>query len=281
LFLGFSAVNTGNNLVYLVVSVLLSFMGISGFFGMRNIKQLRVELELPEEIYSGSDFLARVVIINDKRFTPSFLISVRAADSEALVPVIDRAGFSCAFMNMRFDGRGRHRVDNIQVSSVYPFSFFTRFRRLDEAFEVVVLPAPKKCALSSIFTEKDRSRGDVTADRAGYESDIRSIREYRYGDPKKYIHWKASARTQELKVKELSTFSHRPLIIDFENLSITDMEERISCVAYHIQRSFRLNIPVGLKIGGRTLSPPGAINSREPRSGRIAMLRELALYGNE
>jgi uncharacterized protein (DUF58 family) len=109
-----------------------------------------------------------------------------------------------------------------------------------------------------------------------------SIREYRYGDPKKYIHWKASARTGELKTKELSSLSHRPLIIDFENLPAADIEERISCVAYHIVRSFRLSIPVGLRISGKVYSPHGdRIKAGEPGAGKLTMLKELALYGKD
>jgi uncharacterized protein (DUF58 family) len=223
-----------------------------------------------------------LLIYNDKRFSPSFLIKVKVGESEALFPVIGRAGSSSGLMNMEFDCRGAHRIDNIHVSSVYPFNFFTRFRRLDMPVEVIVFPTAKKCSLASIFSDEKRSRGESTIDRTGYEAEMLSIREYRYGDPKKYIHWKASARTGELKTKELSSLSHRPLIIDFENLAMDDIEERISCVTYHIIRSFRLNIPVGLRIGSKVYGPPdNRVSAGEPRSGKIAMLKELALYGKD
>ena len=148
--------------------------------------------------------------------------------------------------------------------------------------EVIVFPAAKKCSLASLFSDEKRSRGETTTDRTGYEAEILSIREYRYGDPKKYIHWKATARTGELKTKELSSLSHRPLIIDFDNLAIEDIEERISCVTYHIIRSFRLNIPVGLRIGSTVYGTPDSRGGMgEPGSGKISMLKGLALYGSD
>jgi uncharacterized protein (DUF58 family) len=268
-------VNTGNNLVYLVVSVLLSFMGVSGFFGMRNIKGLRVDVEPPEEIYSGAEIPVKVVVINDKPLSPSFLIRITIGGDELLFPVIARRGSVSGLINMKFDARGWHRISDIRISSVYPFNFFVRFRRMDADVSLIVFPAPKKCPLSLIYTDEQRSTGDITSDRSGFESDLLSIRDYRYGDPLKYIHWKASARTQKLKTKELSSFSHRPQIIDFGNLEVKDIEERLSYVTYYILRSFRLNIPVGLRIGGKVFKPAGGGNTG---GGRIAMLRELALY---
>ena len=40
LLIGFAAVNTGNNLLFLVVSGLLAFMSVTGLAGMYNIKKL-------------------------------------------------------------------------------------------------------------------------------------------------------------------------------------------------------------------------------------------------
>ena len=266
----------------MVVSLLLGFMGISGFFGMRNIKGLRVELEMPEEIYAGSAVPAKLILHNDKRFSPSFLIRIKVGGGETLFPVVERKCCLSGLVSMKFDRRGVHRVENIYVASVYPFNFFTRFRRLDLPLDVIVFPAPKKCSIASIFSVEKTSRGETSTDRAGYEADILSIRDYRYGDPKKYIHWKATARTGELKTKELSSLSHRPRIIDFDNLAIEDIEERISSVTYHIARSFRLNIPVGLRIGNAVYgTPEGRGGAGETGSGKIAMLKELALYGTD
>ena len=54
LLLGFAAVNTGNNLLFLVVSGLLAFMSVTGLAGMTNLKGLTPELVPPVEIFAGS-----------------------------------------------------------------------------------------------------------------------------------------------------------------------------------------------------------------------------------
>jgi uncharacterized protein (DUF58 family) len=252
-------------------------MGISGFFGKRNIMRLRVEIKPPDEIYAGTGMPVKVTISNDKRFMPSFLIRVMVEESEILFPVLGKKAQATGLAVIAFPQRGRHRIDNIYVSSVFPFNFFVRSRHIDSSLDVIVLPAPRKCSIHSLFTAEKRSRGDRTLDRTGFEAEILSIRDYRYGDPQKYIHWKASARTGMLKTKELSSLSHRPLVIDFDGVGIGDLEARISCITYVILKSCKLNIPVGLKISGKIFSQK-AENS-EAGSLRTSMLKELALYG--
>jgi uncharacterized protein (DUF58 family) len=258
-------------------------MGISGFFGRRNIMRLRIGFEIPDEIYAGTVMPVKMVLSNEKRFMPSFLIKVKVDDSETLFPVIDRTATVSGLVNIAFPERGRHHIDTIYISSVFPFNLFTRCRHLETAVDVVVFPVVMKCSLQNLFVGEKRSRGDRTLNRSGFEAEILSIRNYRYGDPQKYIHWKASARTGELKIKELSSLSQHPLLIDFDEIVTGDLEQKISCTTYVIIRSYRLNIPVGLKISGRVFKPftDNASGTEEARSVKIAMLRELALYGRE
>ena len=133
----------------------------------------------------------------------------------------------------------------------------------------------KPCDLSSLYEQEKKRRGEKISDRLGYESDIVSIREYVRGDPLKYIHWKATAKTGKLKTKELSSLAHRPVIIDFEKVSIANIEERISSIAYAIVQFCKKNIPVGLKINGNLYLPD--VSSAH----KINLLRELALYGTD
>jgi hypothetical protein len=138
----------------------------------------------------------------------------------------------------------------------------------------------KKCSLHALFSSEKKSGGERSLDKAGFEAEVLSIRNYHYGDPQKYIHWKASARTGELKTKELSSLSHRPLIIDFEDTDIQEPEERITCITYMIVKSFRINTPIGLRINNKVYKPAdNAFDSGAARALKLEMLRELALYG--
>ncbi|HWR58759.1 MAG TPA: DUF58 domain-containing protein [Thermodesulfovibrionales bacterium] len=281
LFLGFSAVNTGNNLVYLIVAAFLSFMGISGFFGRRNLSKIDITLGLPEEIYARTGFPLKITLTNNKGFLPAFLIKARFLDHEVLFPFVDPRGNDLKYIPFSLNERGIVSFGDIYVCSVFPFNFFMRCRKIDRVFETVVFPQMKKCALPDIVEEERKSRGEKSVDRPGHEAEIISTRDYIKGDPLKYIHWKASARTGKLKTKELSTLSHRPIIIDFDSVLIRNLEEKISCVTYIIVRLFKQNVPVGLRISGSIFTPLGKSHHERTKAGRTAMLKMLALYGKE
>jgi len=244
--------------------------------------QLRVRIELPDEIFAGMSTPVKVIICNDKRFLPSFLIRVTACDSKMLFSVVDKNSCKTGLLDVVFPQRGRHTIGDIHVSSAFPFNFFVRFRRIDYAPDVVIYPAARKCSLESLFDPAKKSKGDRMLDRSGFEAEVLSIRSYRYGDPQKYIHWKATARTGELKVKELSSHAGWPLVIDFDRVAVGDLEDKISCITYVIIKSCRLNMPVGLKIAGKIFrhSCHGS-DAAADGSGKTAMLTELALYGAE
>jgi uncharacterized protein (DUF58 family) len=107
----------------------------------------------------------------------------------------------------------------------------------------------------------------------GYAGDIRRIVGYRGGDPLKLIHWKLSARHEELQIKELSAGTADPVILHLDEMPGGDIETRLCCSVFLINRYQRENRPVGLRLGGR-LIPPDLSPSH-----RLRMLKELALYG--
>jgi len=276
IFLGFSAVNTGNNLIYLIVAAFLSFMGISGFFGRRNLIDIHITVDFPDEIYARTRVPLKVTLHNNRRFLPAFLIKVHLCGQRVFFPFVDSKARDIAYVTTSFDERGIVKINDIHLCSVFPFNFFIRCRKIERVIEVTVFPYAKKCELPGLFERERQSQGERSIDRAGYEAEIMGMRDYIKGDPIKYIHWKATAKTGKLKTKELSTFAHQPVIIDMDAVPIKDREERISCITYIILKLFRQNIPVGLKIKGAFYEPLNA--GERLKSNKLNMLRALAVY---
>lgn len=278
IFLGVSGINTGNNLIYLIVAAFLSFMAVSGIFGKRNLSKIDVRIELPEEIYADTSTPVRVIIRNNRRVLPVFLMRVHIAGSEILFPFVEVKTEVARYLFLPFRERGRSEIRNIYVSSVFPFNFFIRFRTMPGVFEAIVFPRAKKCESLGSFEKGRRSRGEQTTNKTGYEADIISLRDYIEGDPLKYIHWKATAKTGRLKTKELSSLSHQPVVIDFDAFPLKDLEEKISCVTYLLLKLLKQNIPVGLRIGGTLYKPFSKPHQERTKTLRFAMLTKLALY---
>ena len=278
LFLGFAAVNTGNNLVYLVVSAFLSFMWLSGIFSTYNIKRLEVSVALCNEIYAAMPTPVTVTVRNTSSFLPGFLIRVELCQSEVLIPFVGMRGAASALFVTSFPRRGRHPIERARISSVFPFNFFVRFRIVAVEAEAIVFPTPRACSLSLTLPVEAKRLGERELNRLGFEGDVLSVRAYRAGDQLKYIHWKASARVDGFKTKEFSALVHEPLVVDVDAMSIPDMEERLSRAAFFVVRSFKQAIPLVLKIGSKVMGDCKD-NLRGTYASKLAMLRELGLYG--
>ncbi len=130
LLLGFAAVNTGNNLLYLLVSALLGFMAVSGWLGQQNLRNLSLSLTLPHEIFVGQPTLIGVRVQNQRRRLPAFLIRVGLGVDEPLFPQIGAASHEERTMLLSFSKRGHHQIDSLWISSCFPINFFVRSLRV-------------------------------------------------------------------------------------------------------------------------------------------------------
>ncbi|MCE5313101.1 MAG: DUF58 domain-containing protein, partial [Nitrospiraceae bacterium] len=202
LFLGFSAVNTGNNLIYIIVSGFLSLMAVSGFFGRHNLKCIEADIEFADEVYAMTETSVRVRMMNKKKFMPAFLLKANLLGKEALFYYLDPAKDETKTVQAVFSKRGINSVSSITVCSVFPFNFFVRCVNVQASKEVLVLPRLIKCSLTQAAQHGKRQAEGLHSDSRGYESGIISLRLYQAGDPLRHIHWKAAAKTDKLLTKE-------------------------------------------------------------------------------
>jgi uncharacterized protein (DUF58 family) len=77
--IGIAALNTGNNLLYIIVAALLAAILCSGVASALVLRSLQLDVRVPEQVFAGRPALARIVLRNQRRWLPSFSISVVAA----------------------------------------------------------------------------------------------------------------------------------------------------------------------------------------------------------
>jgi uncharacterized protein (DUF58 family) len=76
LVIGIAALNTGNNLLYIVVAAMLAAILVSGVVSALVLRGLELEVRLPEHMFAGRPVLGRVVLRNPRRILPAFSIRV-------------------------------------------------------------------------------------------------------------------------------------------------------------------------------------------------------------
>lgn len=274
LALGFGAVNTGNNLLYLLVSALLGFMTVSGLLGRSNIKNLRLKIDPIEEIYDGVETLLRVRQENNRRFLPAFLVEVQVPQGSTRFNILDPGQETTSTITVCFKGRGRKRIETARILSAFPINFFIRNIPIPLDASFTVYPAPRFCREPG-GASQDRKKGHLEGLSKGMEGDITRIADYSGAEPLKFIHWKLSARQDQLKVKELSDISSPPVVITLSDLPGKSVEERLRCASYLINHYLRNNRPVGLKLQRKAIAPATG------KAHKQKLLTELALYGQD
>jgi len=78
LLIGIAALNTGNNLLYIVVAAMLAAILVSGLVSAIILRDLELDVRLPEHVFAGRPVLGRILLRNPRKFLPSFSIHVVA-----------------------------------------------------------------------------------------------------------------------------------------------------------------------------------------------------------
>ena len=87
LVIGIAALNTGNNLLYIVVAAMLAAILVSGIVSAWVLRWLELDVRLPEHVFAGRPVLGRISLHNPRRRLPSFSIRVVSTRKRKKAPV--------------------------------------------------------------------------------------------------------------------------------------------------------------------------------------------------
>ncbi len=211
LAVGVAAVNTGNNLLYLVLAMMLSFIILSGVLSEVTMRGVSVERELPGMAVAGQPASIRIGLTNEKRWAPSFSVAVHdlaaapggggpAATPRAYFLKVSPGETAWGRYTCTFARRGRVRFAGFRLVTRYPFGLFVKAGQLAGPGELIVLPAVDPVAGPA--RGESWAAGDRNVERRGAGTTPSELREYRPGDEPRVIHWRRSAALGELVVRE-------------------------------------------------------------------------------
>ena len=272
--LGMVAINSGNNLLYLVTAMLLGFLLSSGIAGRRNLFGAELYVDFPDEIYAKEQCAISVKVANNRRSVPIFLISIENGTDEAFFPSIQPGHAPENVVFTEFNNRGRHKAGFFYISSIYPFSLFKRYRHVDIEDEIVVFPSPLKHS-DSIYINETPEEVNTTMHPGVTitETDVAGIRPYEEGDSVRRVHWKSTAKTGKLNTKIYEGDGvGAGKIIELDRIVSAGTERGLSMASYAIAESIKSGVSIGMLIHGSVI-PPSA-----ERAHKLKLLEMLADY---
>ncbi|GIU81045.1 MAG: hypothetical protein KatS3mg006_0109 [Pyrinomonadaceae bacterium] len=254
---GFAAWNTGNNLLFLVLSVLLSALIISFIFGSSCLKKLDVKMRFPEIVFAEEPTPISVTLVNRKKFFPtiSVLAEVRGRQKKKSILFDELSKLFPAFLIEKFlhppilkhtlsyfmyvprsdslesqvehvfENRGKFIIKDFELSTQFPFGFFRHRRRL-LAEEVEILILPKISPADEIIAGFEADIGKLPRLRRGSGSDLLSLREYQPQDDLRRVDWKATAKTRHLMVRDFAAEDQKRFLLVFDTRIYVDEKSK-------------------------------------------------------
>ena len=273
--IGLAATNTGNNLLFLVLALLLASIVVSGILSEQTLKGVSVERRLPAVATAGQPALVGLFARNAKKRAPSFSLELREARGEVagsgfvmLLPARQSTEVAYRFVPQR---RGVHRFRQIEVATRAPFGFFEKSRPLDADAELVVFP--RQVAAPPVTARALAREGDRPEDRIGIGLEVQSLRDHRPGEDARSIHWRSSARAGRLIGidREQERRKRVCVLLDQRRLRGDPLETAVEQAAALVVRELDSGAEVSLALAGGFL-PAGSGEAQ-----RYAALRMLAL----
>jgi len=275
---GFAAWNTGNNLLFLVFSLLCSTLFVGWMAARMSLRDLTVSARFPDHIFAAEAAPVIVTLRNNKRVLPSFsvLVEARGPTNDAEVNSKRRRRYvkrvlayfsyvphrSAAEQRVEqlFPTRGHVLIDGFELSTRFPFGFFRRRRRL-RARNVDLVVYPKPEVISDELHLLPMYAGRMPAMRRGAGHDLFSMRDYQPQDDLRHIDWKATARSRRLTVREFTSEDERRITIVLDTYlpreapgDLTDRFERgvvqaASLIKHFIDERAEVRLVLGGDVG--------------------------------
>jgi uncharacterized protein (DUF58 family) len=215
LFFGFSAINTGNNLLYLILAVMISLMIASFWLSEMAITDIVVSRDLPESIFAGEEFMLPYTVRSQRRFWPNagleVMEKVEGKNLLAYFPMVRAKKQESVYVKAVINRRGAYEFKDAIVRTYFPFGFFVKDKKLKIEGRVVVLPSPVLASLDP--AQSGAQTGVVKPGQKGPGTELFGFRDYQPGDHPHWIDWKASARSSQMLVRETEQESEQSVVI--------------------------------------------------------------------
>ena len=273
--IGLAAINTGNNLLFLVLGLLLASIVVSGVLSESALREVRVERRLPASATAGVPVLVGLVATNRKKRAPSFSLELRERGGEVqgrgyllVLAAGESQEVAYAFTPPR---RGRFVFERLEVATRSPFGLFEKSRPLDAPGELIA--NPRRVPARGQQAQPLGRQGEDPQRRAGSGLEVHGLREHRDGEDARRIHWRSSARAGRLIAveREEERCQRVCVVLDQRGLSGAALDDGVEQAAALFEAALAAGAEAGLALSGLRLEPgSGAAHAQ-------AVLNALAL----
>jgi uncharacterized protein (DUF58 family) len=212
-----------SNPLLMVFALLAGPYVINAWISFVSVKGLSATRRAPVRVMAGEPTSVELALGNRKRWLSAWGIIVRDTisdpverlEAEVLVPRVPPRAERRAHYRLRLAHRGRYQLGPLRINSRFPLGLVER--GLTVAATDSILVYPRLGRLTASWTQQLQMATELVPDmtpRSGpFNDEFHQLREYRPGDDPRAIHWRTSARRNELMVREFRESRDRDLVV--------------------------------------------------------------------
>lgn len=255
---GLGALNTGNNLLYLVLGFLLSIIVLSGVLSERVISDLHVKRVMPDGAFAREPFAMRYELSRKKgrAFAVKIAEGNKSLEGWAWIPTLAGGESVIARADVTAPHRGPLPLTQIELSTFFPFGLFEKKRTID--VEDLLLVWPRR----GFTCEPPQADHGMQVGELGNQrhrdgsGDVQGLSELGELEDARRVHWKKSATAGKLLKVEREREDRRQYTLRVGETAPGDALERaVEETAALTSRLLADGNDVGLEAGGRRIRP--------------------------
>jgi len=257
---GFAAINTGNNLLYLLLGAMLGFIAVSSWLSEQVIRNLRIHRKTPRGVTVGNPLRIHYEVENRRTRVPSFALEIGedGLPGRGFLPFLPTGGRASTRSENRFVQRGVYPLNAVTVSTSFPFGLFRKARDIPLKGELVIWPrTDRRVRTPSPGGGRNPRSGSLSLGSAGPRGEYRGLKEYRPGDDPRDIHWRSTAKLGRPVVREFEQNDAETLwlCLDLRGEPGDPAEVAVEMVASLAARAYLEGKRFGFVAPGLTVEP--------------------------
>lgn len=201
-----------SNMLMLVFAMMAGPFIVNGWIIYSMLKKVSVERRVPKRTMAGEPAVVELGITNGKRWISNWLMSITDSvenpreqlTTGVLFTRVPPKSQSIGHYHLRLMQRGKYHFGALHVTTRFPLGLVERGLLFDKPDEIIVYPRLGR--LSSTWKRDHLLAADLVQQRqprrGAFDDEFHRIREYRWGDNPRAIHWRTSARHNQLMVRQ-------------------------------------------------------------------------------
>lgn len=240
------------NLLMALGGLMIGLLILNWRFVASTLRNLHARRLLPNRVCAGEIFTVDVIAENHRHWLDGWAITmedtlcqlngderrtrsrVRAIVAHVRAGQSARSSYRCCLSR-----RGLYRFGPLRYSTRFPLGFIEGARVVQQSETLLVCPRLGRLTAHWEMLIEAAAAGDQRAQqrRGIFEGDYYGMRDWRTGDNRRWIHWRASAKLGDLKVREFEQNRNRDvaLVLDLwqpQTASFQDQDNLETAISF-------------------------------------------------